>query len=102
LFFVSEKEDFLWKFRSKEEMEEAAANLQKRNVLRKKWLDKSRRVPVVTPKPAIDKPSTPFASSSCDIAGPPAVVEVESEPMEDGSETIPPPSQPPVDETAAA
>lgn len=54
LFYVPETEDFLWKFRSKEEMEEAAANLKKRNALREKWMDKSR-LAVVAPSNAKDK-----------------------------------------------
>jgi paired amphipathic helix protein Sin3a len=99
LFFVSEKEDFLWKFRSKEEMEEAAANLMKRNVLRKQWLEKSRTIPVVVPKPVTDKTPIPLASTSSNIAEPPAVTEVESEAVEGKNESIPPPPQPPVDET---
>ncbi|KAJ3571279.1 hypothetical protein NP233_g3851 [Leucocoprinus birnbaumii] len=46
LFYVSDKEDYLWKFRSKAEMEGNAVNLKKRNVLRRKWLEKSKVMPV--------------------------------------------------------
>ncbi|KAJ3567686.1 hypothetical protein NP233_g6202 [Leucocoprinus birnbaumii] len=45
LFYVSDKEDYLWKFRSKTEMEGNAVNLKKRNVLRRKWLEKSKVMP---------------------------------------------------------
>lgn len=49
LFYVPEKEDYLWKFRSKEEVEGAAVNLKKRNVLRKRWLEKSKVMPPFLP-----------------------------------------------------
>ena len=38
LFYVSCTEDFLWKYRSKEEMEKNAHSLSKRNGLRREWL----------------------------------------------------------------
>jgi len=45
LFYVPNKEDYLWKFRSKAEMEVAAVNLKKRNKLRKRWLEQSKVMP---------------------------------------------------------
>jgi paired amphipathic helix protein Sin3a len=45
LFYVPEKEDYLWKFRSKEEVESIAVNLKKRNALRERWLEKSKAMP---------------------------------------------------------
>ena len=38
LFYVSYTEDFMWKYRSKEEMEKNSHSLSKRNALRRKWL----------------------------------------------------------------
>ena len=38
LFYVSFTEDFMWKYRSKEEMEKNARLLSKRNALRREWL----------------------------------------------------------------
>jgi len=45
LFYVPDKEDYLWKFRSKTEMEVTAVNLKKRNKLRKRWLEQSKAMP---------------------------------------------------------
>ena len=45
LFYVPNKEDYLWKFRSKAEMEVTAVNLKKRNKLRKRWLEQSKVMP---------------------------------------------------------
>lgn len=45
LFYVPNKEDYLWKFRSKAEMEVTALNLKKRNKLRKRWLEQSKAMP---------------------------------------------------------
>ena len=38
LFYVSHTEDFMWKYRSKEEMEKNFYSLSKRNALRREWL----------------------------------------------------------------
>ena len=38
LFYVSYTEDFMWKYRSKEEMEKNSHSLSKRNALRREWL----------------------------------------------------------------
>ena len=38
LFYVSFTEDFMWKYRNKEEMEKNACLLSKRNALRREWL----------------------------------------------------------------
>jgi len=48
LFYVSNKEDYLWKFRGKDEMEATAVNLKKRNKLRKRWLEKSKVIPPIS------------------------------------------------------
>ncbi|KAF5351246.1 hypothetical protein D9756_008445 [Leucocoprinus leucothites] len=45
LFYVPEREDYLWKLRSKAEMEVVAVNLKKRNTLRKSWLERSKAMP---------------------------------------------------------
>lgn len=45
LFYVPNKEDYLWKFRSKAETEATAVNLKKRNKLRKRWLEQSKVMP---------------------------------------------------------
>jgi len=42
---VPNKEDYLWKFRSKAETEATAVNLKKRNKLRKRWLEQSKVMP---------------------------------------------------------
>lgn len=38
LFFVSHTEDFLWKYRTKQEVDKNAEHLKARNVRRRKWL----------------------------------------------------------------
>lgn len=82
-------------------MEEAAANLTKRNVLRKQWLEKLRMTPAAFPKSPVrtHKTPTPLSSTTSNITGPPAVTETESEPKGITTESIPPPHQPPVAET---
>ncbi|KAH6909564.1 hypothetical protein BKA70DRAFT_1385698 [Coprinopsis sp. MPI-PUGE-AT-0042] len=41
LFYVSKSEDFLWKYRSKDEMEACAVKLKASNALRRQWIEKS-------------------------------------------------------------
>ncbi|EAU81489.2 sin3b [Coprinopsis cinerea okayama7 len=41
LFYVSKSEDFLWKYRSKEEMESCFDQLKARNEQRRRWIDES-------------------------------------------------------------
>ncbi|KXN85581.1 Paired amphipathic helix protein pst1 [Leucoagaricus sp. SymC.cos] len=64
LFFVPEKEDYLWKFRSKAEMEEVAVNLKKRNALRRKWLEKSKLSPPPMPVTQREKEKTQEKAST--------------------------------------
>jgi len=61
LFYVPEKEDFLWKVRSRDEVEDAAANLKKRHMLRKRWLDRSKLAPIVSSKGKGKAPAAPSA-----------------------------------------
>ncbi|KAF9445685.1 hypothetical protein P691DRAFT_805298 [Macrolepiota fuliginosa MF-IS2] len=84
LFYVPEKEDFLWKVRSRDEVEDAAVNLKKRNALRKRWLDKSKLAPVVSYKGKGKAPaaSTGAAVVAASTAEPPAAPEAVSEPKE--------------------
>ncbi|KIK06012.1 hypothetical protein K443DRAFT_674585 [Laccaria amethystina LaAM-08-1] len=42
LFYVSRTEDFLWKFRSREEMEKNSQRLKPRNALRRKWIEAAK------------------------------------------------------------
>jgi len=41
LFYVSQTEDFMWKYRGKQEMERNARHLKSRNESRRKWLEKA-------------------------------------------------------------
>lgn len=45
LFFVSHTEDFLWKYRTKEEVDKHAERLKARNIRRRKWLDDAKASP---------------------------------------------------------
>lgn len=39
LFFVSKSEDYLWKLRSRDEVQKASEQLERKNALRRKWLE---------------------------------------------------------------
>ncbi|KAF8156921.1 hypothetical protein B0H34DRAFT_711197 [Crassisporium funariophilum] len=49
LFYVPRKEDFMWKYRSKEEMERNARHLQARNASRRTWIEAVRLNSLTTP-----------------------------------------------------
>lgn len=42
LFYVSQSEDFIWKYRSREEAAGNSQQLHRQNELRRKWIDKSK------------------------------------------------------------
>ncbi|KAJ2926800.1 hypothetical protein H1R20_g10317, partial [Candolleomyces eurysporus] len=49
LFYVTKSEDFLWKYRPKDEMEKSFAKLKRRSALRQEWLQKQQQS---TPPPS--------------------------------------------------
>lgn len=66
-FYVTNTEDFLWKYRSKPEMESSFKRLKKRNELRQEWMKKIEEEPVV---PTVTRPALPAAASVVESAAP--------------------------------
>jgi paired amphipathic helix protein Sin3a len=52
LFYVTKSEDFLWKYRPKDEMERSFAKLKRRNAMREEWLQKQQQSTPHPPPPA--------------------------------------------------
>lgn len=42
-FYVTNSEDFLWKYRSKQEMESCFSRLKKREAARKEWIERQQQ-----------------------------------------------------------
>lgn len=67
-FYVTNTEDFLWKYRSKGEMESCFKRLKKRDELRREWMKKLEQGPIVpvaaVPKETIPAPPLPGGATT--------------------------------------
>ena len=66
-FYVTNTEDFLWKYRSKAEMESSFKRLKKMNELRQEWTKKIEQEPVV---PTVTQPAPSAPATVADGAAP--------------------------------
>lgn len=77
-FYVTNTEDFLWKYRGKDEMESSFKRLKKSDERRREWMEKLEQGPDI-PVAAVGKDPTPPAqkvaiATATESAPPPTVV----------------------------